>query len=745
MNGTLWGDIDFNTLVNNIPGAVICCDTSEDLNLIQYSEGFLKLVGYSREELETKFKNRFSPLIWEGDLEETYRTLHRQLAKGNTKELEYRVVCRDGSLRWILDRGALLKREDGEYVYCCILMDIGENKKSREELRLSLERHEIIMSQSEDVIFEWNLESDTLTFSAKLEKKFGYKPRREKISGMDVTERYVMPEDWPIFEQLRRNISSGKSYSEAECRLKKADGSYIWCNIRITLLSGGEGLPSKAIGVLIDVDNEKKETLRLKEKAERDALTGLYNKGTAESIARHIVNDTEDGGKCAFLLFDLDNFKTVNDLYGHLSGDALLGDVAKILQKSFRKGDMIGRTGGDEFFVVMKDIEKREDVEQRAKDVLAELRTLVDEHREKFQISGSVGISIFPMDGREMRTLYNNADIALHHAKAAGKNDFCFYSPSMMCFGQAEEEAEPALGQKRENSGGTGIESQANGFIEYVFHTLYNSKNLEKDILLILEIIGRRFDVSRAYIFEDSDDDSSSANTFEWCNEGIVPQQQELQNVSYGDLGNYRGNFNDDGVFYCKDVSQLSDAQRQLLEGQGIKSVLQCLIRDEGVVRGFIGFDECRSNRFWTQRQVESLSMIADMVGTFLLKSRARKKVLQLAKSLAIVLDHQDAWIYIVEKDTFNVLYANQKTRELVPSVQIGKPCHLMFFSHEEPCEDCPILKLKEGAQHTEEHVYSAILGQDVSVKVNVQPWIEGKESFLVTCRWLGRPERGPA
>ena len=108
-----------------------------------------------------------------------------------------------------------------------------------------------------------------------------------------------------------------------------------------------------------------------------------------------------------------------------------------------------------------------------------------------------------------------------------------------------------------------------------------------------------------------------------------------LQNLSYKDDlgGNYRENMDDDGIFYCHDINSLSDIHREILELQDVKSVLQCSISDNGKFKGFVGFDECRTNRFWTQEQIDSLVFLSKIIAIFLMKERLRNRSEQLLGS----------------------------------------------------------------------------------------------------------------
>ena len=165
-------------------------------------------------------------------------------------------------------------------------------------------------------------------------------------------------------------------------------------------------------------------------------------------------------------------------------------------------------------------------------------------------------------------------------------------------------------------------------------------------------MIGKQFDVSRTYIFEATEDSRYFRNTFEWCGKGVAPKKESLTHVPFSD--SYRDNFNENGIFYCRDIADLPKKQYDRLKLYGIKSMLQCMIQDNGVVKGYVVFHDCRANRFWTQEQIDALSFIAEIMSTFLLKKRAQDRALSAAESMADILDNHSSWICVIEPDTFN-------------------------------------------------------------------------------------------
>ncbi|MCA5964086.1 GAF domain-containing protein [Blautia sp. RD014234] len=262
---------------------------------------------------------------------------------------------------------------------------------------------------------------------------------------------------------------------------------------------------------------------------------------------------------------------------------------------------------------------------------------------------------------------------------------------------------------------------------EYVFRILYKSSNPDTAVNAILEVIGRQFDVSRVYIFENEEDPDYCKNTYEWCNEGVWPEIGNLQHVPYADdlEGGYQSNFNESGVFYCRDIDALTPQQREILEPQGIKSMLQCAIYDKGKFKGFVGFDECRVNRYWTQEQVNTLVFIAQILSTFLLKLRAQDNAVQNAASLEAILDNQSSWIYVVHPETKEMLYINRKTKIWVPEAKPGVTCHKAFFRRDTPCDFCPAKALDSAHPRCVRQVYNPFL----------QVWTSADACFI---EWKG-------
>lgn len=727
------GGYDLQILSDNIPGGMFSCRFDEKLTLLQMNKGFLSMLGYTQHDIEEKFQNSFWEMIEQRDREVTLAEVQRQMALGPDKELEYRMTCKDGRTIWVLDKGHLLHDEEGNQYFCCVLVDVTRSKELEEKLRLSLERHQIIMDQTTDILFEWDIQADTMIFSGNWEKKFGCPPVTQHVSRLFWQAPYILPEDQPLFTKLLSRIRGGEHYAEEEIRIINGKQNAVWCRIRITGLTDKTGRAVRAVGAILDIDAEKKKAQNLMERAQRDMLTKLYNKGSSQEYIQAVLANNVPGKMAALMIIDLDNFKHMNDTMGHLFGDALLSEVAHSIQKQFRSEDIVGRVGGDEFLVFLGQIPNAALAEQKAVQVMKAIGEMAVQELTEVELSCSIGIAIYPECGQTYHELFQRADQALYRAKNQGKGRYCIADAKLL------SEEFPVQSCSAANTRIDSYEETESNvelrLFEYVFRILYKSSNLDTAVNAILEVVGRQFDVSRVYIFEDEEDPDYCTNTYEWCNEGVRPEIGNLQHVLYAnDLeGGYQSNFNESGVFYCRDIDVLTQQQREILEPQGIKSMLQCAIYDKGQYKGFVGFDECRVNRYWTQEQVNTLVFIAEILSTFLLKLRAQDKAIQNAASLEAILDNQSSWVYVVRPETREMLYINRKTREWVPEAKLGNTCHKAFFHQDTPCDFCPIKDMDSEHPRCVRQVYNPFLQVWTSADACYIEW-KGEQVVLLTC-----------
>jgi diguanylate cyclase (GGDEF)-like protein len=211
--------------------------------------------------------------------------------------------------------------------------------------------------------------------------------------------------------------------------LKAQGNQYTWWNCHLLLYSDERG---DICGIVFfkDIDEQKQNTLMLQHYAERDLFTGLYNKATTQTQITKVLTQNNDKESIhGIMVLDIDDFKNINDTMGHIAGDIVLKKIANDMKDTFRKSDIIGRTGGDEFMVCMKDILDIGNVTYKAEELLKKIRSyeLYMENGKKVEISVSIGIALYPQQGNTFQELYQKADRALYHSKRCGKNQYFIY------------------------------------------------------------------------------------------------------------------------------------------------------------------------------------------------------------------------------------------------------------------------------------------------------------------------------
>ena len=228
----------------------------------------------------------------------------------------------------------------------------------------------------------------------------------------------------PVIElRLKRYTKTPPSEGEKstfEFRMRSSDETYHWCVCSLITEYDKRKQPVRLIGKLDDISEQKRREEKLLVQSSRDGLSRVYNKTAFEYMAGETLRD----GSCGYLyMIDIDNFKEVNDQFGHLAGDRILIKIGELLRDIFRDSDLIGRVGGDEFVVYSE--ETRDGAMSRAERLLKAVADFMPE--EGRNISVSIGIAL--SSGKEgYSELFSHADHAMYQAKQEGKNRIAYYN-----------------------------------------------------------------------------------------------------------------------------------------------------------------------------------------------------------------------------------------------------------------------------------------------------------------------------
>lgn len=225
-------------------------------------------------------------------------------------------------------------------------------------------------------------------------------------------------------EKLRSIYSSGKDYLEFEYERRLSDGSTRWVYNEVHFLMDTDSGHLCIMLSVKDIHSEKQEEERIQRAATLDLMTQVLNRETAMDAIRQILTSESHNSHVLFML-DIDNFKSLNDTLGHQVGDEFLIKLARELKYSIRDNDIIGRIGGDEFFIFLRNLSEPNHIERKAQEIVDTISKVTTNY-SSVKLSGSVGVSLYPKDGTTLETLYSKADVALYKAKRAGKNQYQF-------------------------------------------------------------------------------------------------------------------------------------------------------------------------------------------------------------------------------------------------------------------------------------------------------------------------------
>ena len=373
-------------------------------------------------------------LIHPDSARELHRTL-QALERGVTgTQCQLRLKDSSGEYRWTQVYFNTVFDETGRPLRAFgVTKDI--NREKELEQRLAMERqYRESLTNDTMCVYEASLTRDKLLNSSReWSEMLGLSPNSSYSSLVAAAKKKaVHPDDRQKMERsisrdaLLREFSLGKRVVRCEYRRLDEKAHMIWVMVTIYLIRDEYNGDIRAFFYLKDIDEQKRRELALESKAELDSLTGALNRsGAQKRITQHLLRPQT--GLSAMFMLDIDNFKQINDTYGHLFGDEVLARVVRNLEQIFRRNDVICRLGGDEFLVFITDIPERQTAERKAGQICWETPAVDFPDGSKQRISLSVGISFFPEDAKEYEELYRMADIALYQAKKQGKNRWAVY------------------------------------------------------------------------------------------------------------------------------------------------------------------------------------------------------------------------------------------------------------------------------------------------------------------------------
>lgn len=354
---------------------------------------------------------------------------------------EFRFLQEDGSVVWTRVNGAAMREGMEPHAYVQTVEDISARKSAEfvlkaaeEALFEEKERAQVTLNSIGDAVLTTDLLGKVTYLNLVAQAMTGWshdealgRPLSEVFRIIDGTTREPAPN--PAQRAIEEDRTVGLV---ADCVLVRRDGFESGIEDSVAPIHNRDGRVTGAVIVFHDVSESRAIALKMAHLAQHDFLTGLPNRMLlTERLSQAIALARRHKKQVALLFLDLDYFKHINDSLGHAIGDRLLQLVAARLSASVRVTDTVCRQGGDEFVILLTEIEHPQDAAQVAETLRAALAAphLID--GRELHVNLSMGISVYPDDGIDVDTVMQNADTAMYHAKASGRNNYQFFRAEM--------------------------------------------------------------------------------------------------------------------------------------------------------------------------------------------------------------------------------------------------------------------------------------------------------------------------
>ena len=441
-------------LLNNV---VVGISFARERKVLRCNRRFEELFGYDAGEVIGAATRQF----YFTDAEYARAEGHyAELDSGQTHSREQWLRRRDGSGFWCRLTGRALEPGNPAKGTVWLFEDITEAKRASEEVRRAFAEQELILDNATvGITFVRNREFQRC--NRRLEEMLGYVPG--EMIGQNTEVIHASRE---VYERVGREsyamLAQGEAYTE-EQQVRRKDGSLLWCKVvgkAVDPVQVDEGsiwifddvsaehamresleravaertaelkAANERLGAEIGDRREAEE--RAQHLADHDALTGLPNRRLLEDrLTQALALSQRNRKQTAVMFVDLDRFKAINDSLGHAVGDLVLKEVAQRLVKQLRIGDTVCRIGGDEFVVVLPEAKRSTDAANVAAKIIETLSQPVLAADRELIVTPSIGIAVFPEDGRDAEALIRNADAAMYHAKESGRANFQFFTAQM--------------------------------------------------------------------------------------------------------------------------------------------------------------------------------------------------------------------------------------------------------------------------------------------------------------------------
>jgi diguanylate cyclase (GGDEF)-like protein/PAS domain S-box-containing protein len=434
----------FRIAMDNSADMIVLIDR-KTMRYIDVNQTACRLLGYSREELLKMGPQDVLPASRE-QLERAYDQFIADPSQVHGMLSTYR--RKDGSTFPFESTRQVIRSGDG-YTIAAISRDISQRIAAEQALRDSESRFRSLSKLSSDWYWEQDAELRFVEMTSEIVGKTGVSAKSHiGKKRWDLPAANMSEADWAAHRAV---VEAHQPFHDLELCRYSEDGKLVYVSISGEPIFDAEGRFTGYRGVGKDITARKLTEERIQHLATHDSLTELPNRLMFGRMLAHAIDSAKRYNRTFAVMFiDLDRFKVINDTLGHEAGDQLLQAISVRLKTTLRASDVVARLGGDEFVVLVQEVGDSQQVTAVARKILSAVLKPVDIGGHECRVTASIGISMFPADAADERTLMKNADAAMYLAKEEGKNNFQFYSKELKSTSLEKMALESALRQALE-------------------------------------------------------------------------------------------------------------------------------------------------------------------------------------------------------------------------------------------------------------------------------------------------------
>ena len=509
---------DLKNIIYELPVGLITVKGGNELTIDIANHEFCRMSGYRSADFSME-KMCMAQLIHMEDYM-MFEDAAEVCRRGKTSdEFEARIVTADQNVIWAMFQFQIYTYRSAVPYYLVSCWDITERKKMENEIMLVNERYRMLEEVSNDIVLDYDVKKQQFEIP-ECYLKFA-ENKSVKYAGTEELYGAIHPDDRERFQKMFETALQREMKGTAEYRLRqggKESGKYAYFRTYYQSIADYDGKISHIIGRSYDISTERAVREKLLREVQLDPLTRIYNKTASGEIVDAFLEKSTQGTHVLYVI-DIDDFKKINDTFGHTVGDMVISDIATLIREQFTDEAVVGRVGGDEFMVFVKDTSLQE-AEAKAEQLCTNVQKTLSGDGAVIVVTLSVGMAVTGKDGYDYSTLFERADHAMYHIKKNGKNHYGFAGETEEgdCEGKYRTE-------EKENRRNLVADKE---FLNTAFSLLSHARDINGSLNVLLEQIGRKYQMNMVSVFEYAPDGKNMLLTNCWSDMGQIYEKNIL-------------------------------------------------------------------------------------------------------------------------------------------------------------------------------------------------------------------------